>query len=177
MAIPLFLPGESHGQRSLGGYSPQNGKELDTTEATQHTHTILILPNQYTLNIVVIPFQSFSVWIFNSYNHNQKLQFCFFTKYYVKESSEFLYNLFFKNLFIQLSQVFAEALGISVKSCGSFVAVHTLWLWCTGLWSARASSCGTWALQFWHAGLVAPQELQFPDQGSKLCPLHWKADS
>ena len=126
MAIPLFLPGESHGQRCLGGYSPQNGKELDTTEATQHTHTILILPNQYTLNIVVIPFQSFSVWIFNSYNHNQKLQFCFFTKYYVKESSEFLYNLFLKNLFIQLSQVFAEALGISVKSCGSFVAVHRL---------------------------------------------------
>ena len=26
-----FLPGESHGQRSLVGYSPQSRKELDTT--------------------------------------------------------------------------------------------------------------------------------------------------
>ena len=30
----VFLPGESHGQRSLVGYSPQGCKELDTTEAT-----------------------------------------------------------------------------------------------------------------------------------------------
>ena len=29
-----FLPGESHGQRSLAGYSPQRHKELDTTEVT-----------------------------------------------------------------------------------------------------------------------------------------------
>ena len=29
---PVFLPGESHGQRSLGGYSPWGRKELDTTE-------------------------------------------------------------------------------------------------------------------------------------------------
>ena len=27
-----ILPGESHGQRSLVGYSPQGGKESDTTE-------------------------------------------------------------------------------------------------------------------------------------------------
>ena len=33
----VFLPGESHGQRSLVGYSPQGHKELDTTE---HTRTI-----------------------------------------------------------------------------------------------------------------------------------------
>ena len=30
--IPVFLPGESHGQRSLVGYSPWGHKELDTTE-------------------------------------------------------------------------------------------------------------------------------------------------
>ena len=29
---PAFLPGESHGQRSLSGYSPQSCKESDTTE-------------------------------------------------------------------------------------------------------------------------------------------------
>ena len=31
---PMFLPRESHGQRSLVGYSPQDPEELDTTEAT-----------------------------------------------------------------------------------------------------------------------------------------------
>ena len=30
--IPVFLPGESHGQRSLAGYSPRGPKELDMTE-------------------------------------------------------------------------------------------------------------------------------------------------
>ena len=34
---PIFLPGESHGWRSLAGYSPQSGKESDTTEVTEHT--------------------------------------------------------------------------------------------------------------------------------------------
>ena len=29
---PVFLPGESHRQRSLVGYSPWGCKELDTTE-------------------------------------------------------------------------------------------------------------------------------------------------
>ena len=29
----VFLPGESHRQRSLAGYGPQGCKELDTTEA------------------------------------------------------------------------------------------------------------------------------------------------
>ena len=29
---PVFLPGKSHGQRSLAGYSPWGHKELDTTE-------------------------------------------------------------------------------------------------------------------------------------------------
>jgi len=30
--IPVFLPGESHGQRSLVGYSSKGRKELDITE-------------------------------------------------------------------------------------------------------------------------------------------------
>ena len=32
--ILVFFPGESHGQRSLAGYSPWGRKELDMTEAT-----------------------------------------------------------------------------------------------------------------------------------------------
>ena len=35
---PVFLPGDSHGQRSLAGYSPWGCKESDTTEATWQTH-------------------------------------------------------------------------------------------------------------------------------------------
>ena len=31
---PVFLPGESQGQRSLAGYSPWDRKELNTTECT-----------------------------------------------------------------------------------------------------------------------------------------------
>ena len=31
---PVFLPGESHGQMSLVGYSPWGCKESDTTEVT-----------------------------------------------------------------------------------------------------------------------------------------------
>ena len=30
----VFLPGESHGQRSLAGYCPWSRQELDTTEVT-----------------------------------------------------------------------------------------------------------------------------------------------
>ena len=37
---PVFLPGESHGQRSLVGYSPWGCKELDKTEVTQHTGSL-----------------------------------------------------------------------------------------------------------------------------------------
>ena len=33
---PVFLLGESHGQRSLQGYSPWGRKESDTTEHSQH---------------------------------------------------------------------------------------------------------------------------------------------
>ena len=34
---PVFLPGESHGQRSLVGYSPWGRKESDTTERLHFT--------------------------------------------------------------------------------------------------------------------------------------------
>ena len=36
---PVFLPGKSHGDRSLAGYSPWGCKEPDTTGQLVHTHT------------------------------------------------------------------------------------------------------------------------------------------
>jgi len=40
---PVFLPGESHGQRNLVDYNPWSCTELGTTEATeQQQHTVCI---------------------------------------------------------------------------------------------------------------------------------------
>ena len=36
---PVFLPGESHGQRSLAAYSPWGHKESDTGEGAEQAHT------------------------------------------------------------------------------------------------------------------------------------------
>ena len=45
----VFLPGLSHGQRSLVGYSPWGRKESDTTEHA-HTHSLLCKGNLYRIN-------------------------------------------------------------------------------------------------------------------------------
>ena len=45
---PVFLLGESHGPRSLVGYSPWGRKELDTTEATKRTH--MYSPHRFLYN-------------------------------------------------------------------------------------------------------------------------------
>ena len=37
--LQYFLPGESHGQRSLTGYSPRGCNESDTTGVTEHIYT------------------------------------------------------------------------------------------------------------------------------------------
>ena len=44
---PAFLPGESHGQRILAGYSPWGHKEPDTTE--QLSTYIVIFRQEYLL--------------------------------------------------------------------------------------------------------------------------------
>ena len=46
---PGFLPGESHGQRSLVGYSPQDRKESDTTERLSD-FTFTFTPSQAVLD-------------------------------------------------------------------------------------------------------------------------------
>ena len=47
---PVLMPGESCGQKSLSGYSPQGHKELDMTK-TVHTHITRYsyTPYSYTL--------------------------------------------------------------------------------------------------------------------------------
>ena len=47
---PVFLPGESHGRRSLVGYSPWGRKESDTTEQLHfHFH----LSDKPALNFIL----------------------------------------------------------------------------------------------------------------------------
>ena len=43
-----FLPGKSHGQRSLAGYSPWDHKESDMTEQLTFSHTII---NEWTVRV------------------------------------------------------------------------------------------------------------------------------
>jgi len=45
---PVFLPGKSHGWRSLVGYSPWGCKELNTTEQL-HFHVLL-----YFMNFIIL---------------------------------------------------------------------------------------------------------------------------
>ena len=48
-ATSVFLPGLSHGQRSLVGYSPWGRKETDTT-VHAHMHSLLCRGNLYRLS-------------------------------------------------------------------------------------------------------------------------------
>ena len=44
LLTPVFLPGESHGQRSLAGCSPWGHRELDPTAGTWHALKHLLFP-------------------------------------------------------------------------------------------------------------------------------------
>jgi len=48
---PLFLPGESHGQRNLAGYSPRGLKESDTSEPLSLPLHVMILKSKLTVII------------------------------------------------------------------------------------------------------------------------------
>ena len=43
LPTPIFLPGQSHGQRNLAGYSSWGCKELDTAEWLTHMRTSICL--------------------------------------------------------------------------------------------------------------------------------------
>ena len=105
----------------------------------------------------------------------------------------FFFNLFF---YFWLHWVFVAARrlplvvasgGYSLLQCAGFSLWWLLLLQSTGSRSAGFSSCGTHAQQLWRSlqsSVVVAHGLScsvacgiFPDQGSKLCPLHWQADT
>ena len=53
--IPVFLPGNFHGERSLLGYSPWGCKELDTTEQLSSSSRLVVyfpcFPITFTLGL------------------------------------------------------------------------------------------------------------------------------
>ena len=57
---PVFLPEESHGQRSLAGYSPWGRTESGTTEATERSAAHTEVFHEHTGHIC--PSLSFKPW-------------------------------------------------------------------------------------------------------------------
>ena len=53
LPTPVFLSGESHGQRSLAGYSPLGRKESETTEVTELAAYTLLLSGASQVALVV----------------------------------------------------------------------------------------------------------------------------
>ena len=51
---PVFLPGESYGQRSLAGYGPQGQKESEVMGTTYHTMFMHIFFSLQNLQIMQI---------------------------------------------------------------------------------------------------------------------------
>ena len=66
---PVFLPGESHGQRSLAGYSPLGCIESDMTEETAQTTVNM----QSSLTMVILFIANEELFISNSYSKFCKL--------------------------------------------------------------------------------------------------------
>ena len=69
-STPVFLPGESHGQRDLVGYSPWARPELDMTERLTHTQhgslqqcmsTLFVIPS-FILGIILKYFLWLDIW-------------------------------------------------------------------------------------------------------------------
>ena len=60
---PIFLPGESHGKRSLVGYGPWGCKESEMTEVTEYTHTSLFphYPNKIRYSRKMSCYDSFNI--------------------------------------------------------------------------------------------------------------------
>ena len=62
---PVFLPGESHGLRSLAGYSPWRHKELDTTEQLS-MHALPLTPTFWDHILDHSPLPSAKFWFQDS---------------------------------------------------------------------------------------------------------------
>ena len=67
LPTPVFLPGKSHGQRSLAGYSPRGHRELGTTERLSMAQCVSVTPEFRTYPSLPlspwVPTSLFSVFV------------------------------------------------------------------------------------------------------------------
>ena len=109
LPIPVFWPGEFHGQRSLAGYSPTGCKELDMTEQLSLSLYANIEINKQKKNFKVLPLSCLPTELFFSmHRHAVRFlvlsPFCFqrlpnlFAQFY--SLFKFFIYLIFKLLFI-----------------------------------------------------------------------------
>ena len=99
---PVFLPGESHGQRSLAGYSPWVHKESDMTEHSTHYITLGISKFE--------KYETFKLFIGLSHMWKKSLQYClqvaFFCTYVFKNTNMYIFLLYFHLLHLERIPVF-----------------------------------------------------------------------
>ena len=72
-STPVLLPGKSHGQRSLVGYSPWGGKESDTTE---RLHSLSFSGSREEEEQASRNLTGFSLWITTSPRGDLSPDFC-----------------------------------------------------------------------------------------------------
>ena len=120
---PVFLPGESHGQRSLVGYSPWGCKQSDTTQWL----------NKYKTVAKNFPKTS-SVDVFTRWKSKPLWPVLFFPM----DRSDQIMTLF-RNLYLStfdLIPVFSDALYCPEKISSSLFSLQTPILFCTCLSTA-----------------------------------------
>ena len=98
---PVLLPGESHGRRSLVGYSPWGRKESDTTEQLHSLMLSCYLGEggerfPHSLSLFKLKYSWFSInfcctaeWLSYTHKHSFLYSFplCFITGYWIYNSS------------------------------------------------------------------------------------------
>ena len=88
---PVFLPGESHGQRSLAGYSRWGHKESDMTEHS--TRYVILGTSKFE------KYKTFKLFIGLSHMWKKSLQYCLqvacFCTYMFKHTNMYILLLYF----------------------------------------------------------------------------------
>ena len=110
---PVFLPGESHGQRSLAGYSPRGRKELDTTE---RLHTQEGKGNLYQLETMFSALSStFTIYQAESHTRDHKHRNAAFS--WILISLQHIH----KDFYLELKNIYLQYLNIQrEKKCQKF---------------------------------------------------------
>ena len=85
--LPVFLPGEFHGQRNLAGYSPWGHKELDTTEWL--TLSLFFMRSKCVYNFYIpdgLNFKHYEIFLFLPSKNSEivKIPCFFFLNAYLK---------------------------------------------------------------------------------------------